>query len=249
MAQLKNGGHVDFQLKPVVIQGGTYKGVSYNGNTSIFHMYNAYTVGSPENETIDTRVSFDYDIEETTDEIRIKVKGVSGYGLTITSLRRGTPFPVHDSLVNANGQTLVDLHYRSGVGYSYNQQLGGATVFGSVPILTIKKSEFGQAHAQHVGIKLLRFDDLAADPSGDNKIELWFDAIAYFPPPEFRPWATRKNGTFLSHQTHNGWFKIRKGGNWSDVSTMSNADRGASGQGKHRIRHGGAWVGQTEIGN
>ena len=142
MAQLKNGGRVDFQLKPVVIQGGTYKGVSYEGNTSIFHMYNAYTVGSPENETIDTRVTFDYDIEETTDEIRIKVKGVSGYGLTITSLRRGTPFPVHDSLVNANGQTLVDLRYQSGVGYSYNQSLGGATVFGSVPILTIKKSEF-----------------------------------------------------------------------------------------------------------
>lgn len=249
MAQLKNGGRVDFQLKPVIIQGGTYRGVSYEGNTSIFHMYNAYTTSSPDNETIDTRVSFDYDIEETDDEIKIKVKGVSGYGLKITSVGRGTSFPVHDSLVNANGQTLVDLHYQSGVGYSYNQQLGGATVFGSVPILTIKKSEFGQAHAQHVGIKLLRFDDLAADPSGDNKIELWFDAIAYFPPPEFRPWATRKSGTFLSHQTHNGWFKIRKGGNWNDVSTMSNADRGASGQGKHRIRHGGTWVGQTEIGN
>lgn len=249
MAQLKNGGHVDFQLKPVVIQGGTYKGVSYEGNTSIFHMYNAYTVGSPENETIDTRVSFDYDIEETDDEIKIKVKGVSGYGLKITSVGRGTPFPVHDSLVNANGQTLVDLHYQSGVGYSYNQSLGGATVFGSVPILTIKKSEFAKEHTQHVGIKLLRFDDLAADPSGDNKIELWFDAIAYFPPPEFRPWATRKGGTFKSHQKHNGWFKIRKGGNWNDVSTMSNADRGASGQGKHRIRHGGAWVGQTEIGS
>ena len=249
MAQLKNGGRVDFQLKPVVIQGGTYKGVSYEGNTSIFHMYNAYTTTSAWNETIDTRVSFDYDIEETDDEIKIKVKGVSGYGLKITSVGRGTPFPVHDSLVNANGQTLVDLHYQSGVGYSYNQSLGGATVFGSVPILTIKKSEFGQAHAQHMGIKLLRFDDLAADPSGDNKIELWFDAIAYFPPPEFKPWATRKSGTFKSHQIHNGWFKIRKGGNWNDVSTMSNADRGASGQGKHRIRHSGSWVGQTEIGS
>ena len=45
MANLSNGGRIEFHIRPHVIQGGTYKGFSYNGNTSTFHMYNAYTVG------------------------------------------------------------------------------------------------------------------------------------------------------------------------------------------------------------
>lgn len=65
---------------------------------------------------------------------------------------------------------------------------------------------------------------------------------------EFRPWATRKSGRFKSHETNNGWFKIRKSNNWSDVSTMSPADSQQTDKGNHRIRKSGTWKGQSKIG-
>ena len=248
MANLSNGGRIEFHIRPQVIQGGTYKGFSYNGNTSTFHMYNAYTVGGREYETIDTIITFDTQIQETDEKIVVKVTGVSSYRLRIASKSTGTPFPVHDRLVSPQGE-IFNVNYTSGVGFNYDRTSPNRLAFGDTYLMEISKEELAHDKSKHVNIKLMRFDDLAADPSGDNKIELYLDAIAYFAPPTFRPWATRKSGRFLSHDKHRGWFRVRKSGSWVDKSEMNIAEAGVPNVGSSRIRKSGTWKGQQRIGD
>lgn len=248
MTNLSNGGRVEFHISPRVIQGGTYKGFSYSGNTSTFHMYNAYTVGGSEYETIDTIITFDTHVEETNDKIIVKVSGVSSYRLKITSVRTGNPFKVHDRLVTPQGD-IFDINYTSGVGFNYDRTSPNKLTFGDTYILEINKEELSHDKSKSVNIKLMRFDDLASDPSGDNKIELYLETITYFAPPTFRPWATRKSGRFLSHDKHHGWFKIRKSNSWIDKSEMNIAEANVPNVGSSRIRKSGTWKGQQRVGD
>lgn len=67
------------------------------------------------------------------------------------------------------------------------------------------------------------------------------------PPSKFKPWAIRKGSAFKSLETHNGWFKVRKGG-WVDKSQQNLTAVGKENQGSSRIRKGGKWLGQNKIG-
>lgn len=65
--------------------------------------------------------------------------------------------------------------------------------------------------------------------------------------PEFRPWAIRKGGTFLSLNRATGFFQVRKNTTWADVKKYSEA--GQEDKGTSRIRKNGKWVGQGKIGS
>ena len=66
---------------------------------------------------------------------------------------------------------------------------------------------------------------------------------------EFKPWAIRKSNIFKSLDRVNGFFKIRKTGNYVDKSNMQLSDVNTENKGVARIRKSGKWFGQNKIGS
>ncbi len=64
--------------------------------------------------------------------------------------------------------------------------------------------------------------------------------------PEFRPWAVRKGGKFLTCNRNTGFTRIRKNGSWQDINKMTEV--GQTNKGTSRIRHSNNWVGQKKVG-
>ncbi|WP_370688059.1 hypothetical protein, partial [uncultured Dubosiella sp.] len=67
--------------------------------------------------------------------------------------------------------------------------------------------------------------------------------------PDFRPWAVRKNGRFLSCDRATGFFKKRSGGQWKDVPKYAVDQAGKDNAGTSRIRKGRKWKGQAKVGD
>lgn len=67
--------------------------------------------------------------------------------------------------------------------------------------------------------------------------------------PDFRPWAVRKNGRFLSCDRATGFFKKRSGGQWKDVPKYAVDQAGKDNAGTSRIRKGRKWKGQVKVGD
>lgn len=63
----------------------------------------------------------------------------------------------------------------------------------------------------------------------------------------FKPWAIRKDGVFKTLNRPSGQFKHRKG-SWQDVSEQPANAVGKNVTAPHRIRQGGEWLGQGQIG-
>lgn len=172
---------LEFRLKPVVIQGGTYRGMTYNNNYSRFRTYNIYDYGYPDNELVDTEIYFDYSVQETSDKIIVNFNGVRNFRFKVTSVGTSTPFPVHNKLYNDTG-TLVDITYNSGTGYNYDSGNKPGFSIGS-KILEINKSETSE-QIFTVNKKLIRFDDIGLIASSNNFIEIWLESIVWIPPKE-----------------------------------------------------------------
>lgn len=172
---------LEFRLKPVVIQGGTYRGMTYNNNYSRFRTYNIYDYGQPDNELVDTEIYFDYSIQETSDKIIVNFNGVRNFRFKVTSVGTSTPFPVHNKLYNDTG-TLVDITYNSGTGYNYDSGNKPGFSIGS-KILEINKSSTSEKTFT-VNKKLIRFDDIGILESANNFIEIWLESIVWIPPKE-----------------------------------------------------------------
>ena len=172
---------LEFRLKPVVIQGGTYRGMTYNNNYSIFRTYNIYDYGQPDNELVDTEIYFDYSVQETSDKIIVNFNGVRNFRFKVTSVGTSTPFPVHNKLYNDTG-TLVDITYNSGTGYNYDSGNKPGFSIGS-KILEISKSSTSEKTFT-VNKKLIRFDDIGILESANNFIEIWLESIVWIPPKE-----------------------------------------------------------------
>lgn len=172
---------LEFRLKPVVIQGGTYRGMTYNNNYSRFRTYNIYDYGQPDNELVDTEIYFDYSVQETSDKIIVNFNGVRKFRFKVTSVGTSTPFPVHNKLYNDTG-TLVDITYNSGTGYNYDSGNKPGFSIGS-KILEINKSSTSEKTFT-VNKKLIRFDDISILESANNFIEIWLESIVWIPPKE-----------------------------------------------------------------
>ena len=172
---------LEFRLKPVVIQGGTYRGMTYTNNSSRFRTYNIYDYGYPDNELVDTEIYFDYSVQETSDKIIVNFNGVRNFRFKITSVGTSTPFPVHNKLYNDTG-TLVDITYNSGTGYNYDSGNKPGFNVGS-KILEINKSSKSE-QTFSVNKKLIRFDDIGILESANNFIEIWLESIVWIPPKE-----------------------------------------------------------------
>lgn len=172
---------LEFRLKPVVIQGGTYRGMTYNNNYSRFRTYNIYDYGQPDNELVDTEIYFDYSFQETSDKIIVNFNGVRNFRFKVTSVGTSTPFPVHNKLYNDTG-TLVDITYNSGTGYNYDSGNKPGFSIGS-KILEINKSSTSEKTFT-VNKKLIRFDDIGILESANNFIEIWLESIVWIPPKE-----------------------------------------------------------------
>lgn len=172
---------LEFRLKPVVIQGGTYRGMTYNNNYSRFRTYNIYDYGQPDNELVDTEIYFDYSVQETSDKIIVNFNGVRNFRFKVTSVGTSTPFPVHNKLYNDTG-TLVDITYNSGTGYNYDSGNKPGFSIGS-KILEINKSSTSKKTFT-VNKKLIRFDDIGILESANNFIEIWLESIVWIPPKE-----------------------------------------------------------------
>lgn len=172
---------LEFRLKPVVIQGGTYRGMTYTNEYSGFRTYNTYDIGQPDNELVDVDIHFDYNVEETSDKIIVRVRGVKYFRLKVTSVGRSTPFPMHDKLYTDNG-VLEDIHYTSGVGYNYDSgKKPGIRL--DTKILEIDKKSTTEQRIQ-VNKKLVRFDNIGVIESANNFIEIWLESIVWIPPKE-----------------------------------------------------------------
>ena len=172
---------LEFRLKPVVIQGGTYRGMTYNNNYSRFRTYNIYDYGQPDNELVDTEIYFDYSVQETSDKIIVNFNGVRNFRFKVTSVGTSTPFPVHNKLYNDTG-TLVDITSNSGTGYNYDSGNKPGFSIGS-KILEINKSSTSEKTFT-VNKKLIRFDDIGILESANNFIEIWLESIVWIPPKE-----------------------------------------------------------------
>lgn len=172
---------LEFRLKPVVIQGGTYRGMTYNNNYSRFRTYNIYDYGQPDNELVDIEIYFDYSVQETSDKIIVNFNGVRNFRFKVTSVGTSTPFPVHNKLYNDTG-TLVDITYNSGTGYNYDSGNKSGFSIGS-KILEINKSSTSEKTFT-VNKKLIRFDDIGILESANNFIEIWLESIVWIPPKE-----------------------------------------------------------------
>ena len=172
---------LEFRLKPVVIQGGTYRDMTYNNNYSRFRTYNIYDYGQPDNELVDTEIYFDYSVQETSDKIIVNFNGVRNFRFKVTSVGTSTPFPVHNKLYNDTG-TLVDITYNSGTGYNYDSGNKPGFSIGS-KILEINKSSTSEKTFT-VNKKLIRFDDIGILESANNFIEIWLESIVWIPPKE-----------------------------------------------------------------
>lgn len=172
---------LEFRLKPVVIQGGTYRGMTYTNDYSRFRTYNVYDIGQPDNELVDTEIYFDYSVQETSDKIIVNFNGVRNFRFKVTSVGTSTPFPVHNKLYNDTG-TLVDITYNSGTGYNYDSGNKPGFNIGS-KILEIDKSSTSE-QTFTVNKKLIRFDDIGVIESANNFIEIWLESIVWIPPKE-----------------------------------------------------------------
>lgn len=172
---------LEFRLKPVVIQGGTYRGMTYTNDYSRFRTYNVYDIGQPDNELVDTEIYFDYSVQETSDKIIVKFNGIRNFRFKVTSVGTSTPFPIHNKLYNDTG-TLVDITYNSGTGYNYDS--GNKPGFNiGFKILEIDKSSTSE-QTFTVNKKLIRFDDIGVIESANNFIEIWLESIVWIPPKE-----------------------------------------------------------------
>lgn len=172
---------LEFRLKPVVIQGGTYRGMTYTNDYSRFRTYNVYDIGQPDNELVDTEIYFDYSVQETSDKIIVNFNGVRNFRFKVTSVGTSTPFPIHNKLYNDTG-TLVDITYNSGTGYNYDSGNKPGFNIGS-KILEIDKSSTSE-QTFTVNKKLIRFDDIGVIESANNFIEIWLESIIWIPPKE-----------------------------------------------------------------
>lgn len=65
---------------------------------------------------------------------------------------------------------------------------------------------------------------------------------------EFRPFAMRKNGEFISLNSKGGFLKQRNNGKWVDIKLISYDDAAKENKGTSRIRHNGKWTAQSIIG-
>lgn len=63
---------------------------------------------------------------------------------------------------------------------------------------------------------------------------------------DYRPWAVRKGGKFLTCNRNTGFTRIRKNGSWQDIKKMTEC--GQTNKGTSRIRHSNNWVGQKKVG-
>lgn len=179
---------LEFRLKPVIIQGGTYRGMTYTNDYSRFRTYNTYNIGQPDNELVDVEIYFDYSVQETSDKIIIKVNGVKHFRFKITSVGTSTPFNIHDKLYTDDG-VLEDINYQSGVGYNYdsgNKQ--GLRL--ETRIIEINKNSTTDQIIQ-VNKKLVRFDDIGVIESANNFIEIWLESIVWIPPNRTTLWKKR----------------------------------------------------------
>lgn len=172
---------LEFRLKPVVIQGGTYRGMTYTNDYSRFRTYNVYDIGQPDNELVDTEIYFDYSVQETSDKIIVNFNGVRNFRFKVTSVGTSTPFPIHNKLYNDTG-TLVDITYNSGTGYNYDSGNKPGFNIGS-KILEIDKSQTSE-RTFTINKKLIRFDDIGVLESANNFIEIWLESIVWIPPKE-----------------------------------------------------------------
>lgn len=241
---------LEFHLKPVVIQGGTFRDMIYTNESTTFRTYNTYDIGLPDNELVDVDIHFDYKVRETSDKIIIDVNGVKYFRLKITSVGTSTPFPVHEKLYNDNS-VLDEINYTSGVGYNYDSGQKQGLSLGIQTIEIDKNSTTEQKIL--VNKKLVRFDDIAQLESANNFIEIWLESIVWIPPKEpikknIKPWAIRKSGVFKTHNRPSGYMKIRKSGTFVDKSEILESDVNQPNKGSSRIRKSGSFVGQNKIG-
>lgn len=179
---------LEFRLKPVVIQGGTYRGMTYTNDYSRFRTYNTYNIGQPDNELIDVEIYFDYSVQETSDKIIIKVNGVKHFRLKVTSVGTSTPFNIHDKLYTDDG-VLEDINYQSGVGYNYDSGYKQGLRLEPRTIEINKNSTTDQLI--QINKKLVRFDDIGVLESANNFIEIWLESIVWIPPNRTTLWKKR----------------------------------------------------------
>lgn len=179
---------LEFRLKPVVIQGGTYRGMTYTNDYSRFRTYNTYNIGQPDNELVDVDIYFDYSVQETSDKIIIKINGVKHFRLKVTSVGTSTPFNIHDKLYTDDG-VLADINYQSGVGYNYDS--GYKQGLRLEPRTIEINKNFTTDQMIQVNKKLVRFDDIGVLESANNFIEIWLESIVWIPPNRTTLWNKR----------------------------------------------------------
>lgn len=179
---------LEFRLKPVVIQGGTYRGMTYTNDYSRFRTYNTYNIGQPDNELVDVDIYFDYSVQETSDKIIIKINGVKHFRLKITSVGTSTPFNIHDKLYTDDG-VLADINYQSGVGYNYDS--GYKQGLRLEPRTIEINKNYTNDQIIQVNKKLVRFDDIGVLESANNFIEIWLESIVWIPPNRTTLWKKR----------------------------------------------------------
>lgn len=72
---------------------------------------------------------------------------------------------------------------------------------------------------------------------------MYLGGVVYNPtPPNYKPMAIRKSGTYKSLNKNNGFIRIRKSGIYVDKATESKATQLQAGHGHNRIRRSGSWL-------
>ena len=235
---------IKVNLKPVVIQGGTFESAVATSQYSEFNVFN--NCGSPDNtinEKASLKMFFDYTEEDLGDKVRVTFKGIKNFTFTINPVGNFCTFSITNIIRDHANNEVKTYKYTSGVNYSLNDSFTPSSPFSQ---FTFELPKVNGVKA--INKKLARFDDVGVIAEGNNFIELWIDNIVYVAPPDIKPWAIRKSGRFKTHSRPSGWFKIRKSGSWADKSTQDVSHVRQPNAGKHRIRKSGTWLGQNKIG-
>lgn len=109
-------------------------------------------------------------------------------------------------------------------------------------LTTARKSQWTGNFTVPVGTTHVKFTLTAENPRDVDPVVFPITDII----TDFRPWAIRKSGTWVSLDNEGYHFKIRQGGKWIDTPKYQNAN--AENEGSSRIRHSGKWYSQSKVG-
>lgn len=248
---------VKLQVHPRVeiIQGALLLGTSYNGATTSVSFYNALGVGQPHVAEYSVDVTSKIENYRENDDLSIEFDYVG-----VSNVRVHTTMSTNQTTSNVTYVLEVDKNLDGSLEEVFRQvkDLSASFDTGNIPFNNRSnkihiKLQAGQSYSIS-DIKLLRFRALTG--TIDDEFNFYLGSNVFRntnqkppPPKEFRPYATRKNGVFKSHEKHKGWFKHRVNGSWIDKSVMLLTNKNKAGVGKHRIRKNNNWKGQSDIGN